>query len=108
MRRNLMALLGVAAIVAALAGPAMAQQTQTVWRTDGKRWFRSEEVVQPFVMPKTFLMQVAAGEQKAGDVEGRKYLGKHMQVVYFREVPLAEAAKGHECSWKMVYEKKVT
>jgi hypothetical protein len=108
MRRNLMALLGVAAIVAALAGPAMAQETQTVWRNDGKRWFRSEEAVQPFVMPKTYLMEVAAGEQKAGDVEGRKYLGKHTEVVYFREAPLAEAAKGHECSWKMVYEKKAT
>src|SRR3982751_5961687 len=108
MRRNMMALLGVAALVAALAGPAVAQETQTVWKTDGKRWTHSEEVVKPFVMPKTYLMEVAAGEQKAGDVEGRKYLGKQTEVVYFRETPFAEAPKGHECTWKMVYEKKQT
>jgi hypothetical protein len=108
MRRNLMALLGVAAIVAALAGPAMAQETRTVWRTDGKRWFHSEEAVQPLVMPKTYLMEVAAGNQKEGDVQGLKYLGKRTEVVYFREAPLAEAAKGHECSWKLVYEGKAT
>lgn len=108
MRRNLMALLGVAAIVAALAGPAMAQETRTVWRTDGKRWSHSEEAVLPFVMPKTYLMEVAAGNQKEGDVQGLKYLGKRTEVVYFRETPFAEAPKGHECSWKMVYEKKAT
>jgi hypothetical protein len=108
MRRNLMALLGVAAFVAALASSATAQETQTVWRNDGKRWFRSEEAVTPFAMPKTYLMEVAAGQQKEGDIEGRKYLGKYMEVVYFREAPFAEAPKGHECSWKMVYEKKAT
>jgi hypothetical protein len=103
----MMALLGVAALVVALAGPAMAQESQTVWRTDGKRWTHSEEIVKPFVMPTTRTMEVAAGEQKAGDVEGRKYLGKHTEIVYFREVPLENnVVKGHECTWKMVYEKK--
>jgi len=106
MRRNLMGFLGVAALLAALAAPAMAQETQTVWQTDGKRWSRSEEAVKPFVMPTTYRMEVAAGEEKAGDVQGFKYLGKRTEAVYFREMPFAEAPKGHECSWKMVYEKK--
>lgn len=106
MRRNMMALLGVTALLAALAGPAVAQETQTVWKTDGKRYWRTEEIVKPFVMPKTYLKEVAAGEQKDGDVRGFKYLGKRTEVVYFRETPFAEAPKGHECTWKMVYEKK--
>src|SRR4051812_11386253 len=101
MRRNLMGLLGVVAMLAALAGPAVAQQTQTVWTTDGKRWSHSEEIVKPFVMPTTARIEVAAGEQKEGDVQGFKYLGKRTEVVYFREVPLANnLAKGHECTWK--------
>jgi hypothetical protein len=104
-----MGFLGVAALLAALAGPAMAQETQTVWRTEGKHWSRSEEAVKPFVMPTTYLTEVAAGEEKAGDVQGFKYLGKRTEVVYFREMPFAEAPqKGHECGWRMVYEKKST
>ena len=106
MRRNLMGFLGVVALLAVLAGPAMAQETQTVWRSDGKHWSRSEEAVKPFAMPTTYLMEVAAGAEKAGDVQGFKYLGKHTEFVYFREMPFAAAPKGHECTWKMVYEKK--
>jgi hypothetical protein len=106
MRRNLMAVLGVAALVAALAGPAMAQEKDYVWKTDGKRYWRTEEIVKPFVMPATYLKELAAGEEKAGDVEGFKYLGKRTEKVFFRETAFAEAPKGHECTWKMVYEKK--
>ena len=105
MRRNLMGALGVGAMLAALAGPAMAQETQTVWKTDGKRWTRTEEMVKPFAMPTTQRIEVA--EKQEGDILGFKYVGKRMEPVYFREVPLAnEMAKGHECTWKMVYEKK--
>lgn len=108
MLTKLMGVLGVAAMVAALAGPATAQEEKKdwVWHTDGKRYWRTEEVVKPFVMPKTYLAEVPAGEQKAGDIEGRKVIGKRTEIVYFRETPFAEAPKGHECSWKMVYEKK--
>lgn len=106
MRRNMMALFGVAALLAALAGPAVAQEKEWVWKTDGKRYWRTEELVKPFVMPKTYLKELAAGEEKAGDVEGFKYLGKRTEKVFFRETPFAEAPKGHECTWKMVYEKK--
>jgi hypothetical protein len=108
MCRKLMGVLGVAALVGALAGPAVAQEKDYVWKTDGKRWTRTEEVVKPFVMPATYLKEVPAGEEKAGDIEGFKYLGKRTEKVFFRETPFAEAPKGHECTWKMVYEKKVT
>jgi hypothetical protein len=107
MRRNLMALAGVAALVAALAGPAVAQEkTDWVWHTDGKRYWRTEEIVKPMEMPKTQLVQVA--EKEEGAIQGFKYVGKRMETAYFKEVPVAaEVAKqGHECSWRMVYEKK--
>ena len=107
MRRNMMGLLGVVTMLAALAGSALAQETQTVWKTDGTRWSHSEEIVKPFVMPATTRIEVAAGEQKEGDVQGFKYTAKRTETVYFREGPLANnPAKGHECTWKMVYEKK--
>jgi len=108
MCRKLMALLGVAALMAALAGPAVAQEKDYVWKSDGKRYFRTEEIVKPFVMPATYLKEMAAGEEKAGDLEGFKYLGKRTEKVFFRETQFAEAPKGHECTWKMVYEKKYT
>ncbi len=107
MRRNMMGALGVVTMLAALAGTAMAQETRTVWKTDGKRWTHSEEIVKPFVMPTTRTMEVAAADKQAGDVQGFKYIGKRTEVVYFREVPLENnVVKGHECTWKMVYEKK--
>ena len=106
MCRKLMAVLGVAALLAALAGPAVAQEKEWVWKTDGKRYWRTEEAVKPFVMPATYLKEVPAGEEKAGDIEGLKYVGKRTEKVFFRETPFAEAPKGHECTWKMVYEKK--
>ena len=105
MRRNMMAILGVAVMLATLAGPALAQEKQTVWKTDGKRWTRTEELVQPFVMPKTQLVPVA--EKQQGAFLGFTYVGKRIEPTYFLEVPLAnEAAKGHECVWKMVYQRK--
>jgi hypothetical protein len=101
-----MGMLGALALLAALATPAVAQEKEWVWKTDGKRYFRTEEIVKPFVMPATYLAEVPAGAEKAGDVEGFKYLGKRTEKVFFREMPFAEAQKGHECTWKMVYEKK--
>jgi hypothetical protein len=98
--------LGALALLAALATPAVAQEKEFVWKTDGKRYWRSEEFVKPFEMPATFLKEVPAGEEKAGDVLGLKVVGKRTEKVYFRETPFAEAPKGHECTWKMVYEKK--
>ena len=107
MCRKLMGMLGVAALLAAVAAPAVAQEkTEWVWKTDGKRYWRSEEVVKPFVMPATYLKEVPAGEEKAGDIEGLKYVGKRTEKVFFRETPFAAALQGHECTWKMVYEKK--
>jgi hypothetical protein len=106
MRRNMMAVLGVSALLAALAGPAVAQEKEYVWKSDGKRYTRTEEFVKPFEMPARYLKEVPAGEQKENDILGFKYTGKTMERVYFRETPFAEAAKGHECTWKMVYEKK--
>lgn len=104
MFRTLTGVLGVAALLAALAAPAVAQEKEWVWKTDGKRYWRTEEAVKPAVMPATTLKEVAAGEP--GAILGFKYTGKTMERVYFKEVPFAEAPKGHECSWKMVYEKK--
>lgn len=101
-------ILGAAALVAALAAPAVAQETDYVWKSDGKRYFRTEEVVKPFVMPKTYFAEVAAGDFKEGDLPSFKYTGKRMERVFLKETPLAEAPKGHECSWKMVYVKKYT
>lgn len=107
MRRNMMAILGVAAMVAALAGPASAQETHTVWHSDGKRYWRTEEPGKAPEVSKTYLKEIPAGEQKEGDVQGYKVVGKRTEVVYFRETPLAvESPKGHECSWRMVYERK--
>jgi len=106
MCRKVVAFLGVLAVMAALAGPAVAQEKEYVWKTDGKRYSRTEEFVQPFVMPKTYFVEVPAGEFKAGEIASYKWVGKRMERVFLKEVPLAEAAKGHECTWKMVYEKK--
>ena len=111
MIRMLMGSLGLAGLLAALAGPAVAldHDKDWVWHTDGKRWWRTEEVVKPFVMPTTMTIEVAPGEQKDGDVQGFKYVGKRTERVYFREVPRpAEVVKGHECSWRLHYVGKQT
>lgn len=105
MSKNLKAFLGIAAILVPLAGTAVAQESQTVWKTDGKHYWRTEEVVRPAEMPKTQRIEVATEERQAGDVQGFKYVGKRLEPAYFREVPIAvEAHKGHECSWRMVHE----
>ena len=107
MRLRMMGVLGAVALLAALATPAVAQETDWAWQTDGKRYWRVEVPVKPFVMPATTRIEVARGEQKEGDILGFKYTGKTMERVYFREVPRTEVAhKGHECTWKMVYQKK--
>ena len=105
MRRMLVSLLGVVGLLAALAPPAAAQDNgmDWVWHTDGKRWWRTEECVIPFVMPTTTTIEVAAGQETEGDVRGMKYTGKSMERVYFREVPRYEVARGHQCSWRMTY-----
>jgi hypothetical protein len=112
MSRMLMGVLGAAGLLAAVTGSAPAQTSDTdwVWHTDGKRWWRTEEVVKPFAMPPTMIVEVAPGDEKPGDVRGVKYLGKRTEIVYFREVPRpsSDLAKGHECSWRMHYDGKHT
>ncbi len=108
MRRSMMGVLGVVAMLASLAGSAMAQETKTVWKNDGKRYWRVQEIVKPFEMPKT--QRIEAAEKQEGDFLGFKYTGKQMERVYFRDVPVATevAAKGHQCTWRMTYEKKTS
>lgn len=111
MFRKLMGVLGVVALLAALGGPAAAQEEKKdyVWKTNGKWYFRTEEVVKPFVMPATAIVEVPAAEAKEGDNYGFRYIGKQREKVFFREVPRAtEVAKGHECTWKMTYNQKYT
>jgi len=104
----LMSLLGVAGLLAALAPPAAAQDNGMEWvrHTDGKRYWRTEECVSPFVMPTTTTIEVAPGEQREGDVQGTKYVGKSMTRVYYREVPRQAVAPGHQCSWRTTYVRK--
>ena len=78
MCRKVIGVLGVLALMAALAGPAVAQEKDYVWKTDGKRWFRTEEFVQPFVMPKTYFAEVPAAEFLAGEFPSFKYIGKQI------------------------------
>ena len=104
MCRKVMSVLGVAAMMAALAAPAVAQEKEWVCKNNGKLFFRTEEAVSPFVMPATYLKEVAAVEE--GAFLGFKYTGKLMERVYYKEVPFAAAAKGHECTWRMAYQKK--
>ncbi len=107
MLRKMMAALGVAALLAALAGPALAQEKEMVWNTDGKRYWRTEELRLPVEQPATALVAVPAGEQACGGFLGFLYVGKRMEPVTFQEVPLAPAlTQGHECTWRMVYEMK--
>lgn len=112
MKRMLTAALALGSLLGGLAVPAAAQDERTdwVWHTDGKRWWRTEEVVKPFVMPTTMTIEVAPGQQKEGDILGFKYIGKRMERVYFREVPrpAPEVVKGHECSWRLHYVGKRT
>ena len=100
MCRKVLALLGVLAVMAALAGPAVAQEKEYVWKTDGKRWFRTEELVQPFVMPKTYFTEVPAAEFQAGEFPSFKYIGKqfpmrnpHGRVALVIEVEKAKYTK---------------
>ncbi len=105
MFRKMIAALGVLAMLAGLAGTAMAQETQKVWKNDGKRYWRVEEAVKPFAMPQTQMLAVPEKQEAA--FLGFKYEGKHLNQAYFIEAPFAApAAKGHECSWRMVYEQK--
>jgi len=105
MSRMVMGALGAAGLLALLAVPAQGQENgkDYVWHTDGKRCWRTEEYVKPFVMPTTMTIEVAPGDRKEGDVPGFKYLGKRTERVYFREVqrPAPEVAQGHECAWRL-------
>jgi hypothetical protein len=106
MKTKMMSL--IALLAAVVAAPAVAQETQTVWHTDGKRYWRTEEIVKPVEMPKTQLVRLA--EKEEGAIQGFVYNGKRTEIAYFKEVPVpAEVVKqGHECSWRMVYGKKLT
>lgn len=76
-----------------------------VWKTDGKRWTRSEETVHPPEMPTTTRVDVPPGREQDGDSWRMNYVGKRMERVTTREVPLRteEEQKGHVCSWRMRY-----
>ena len=104
MKTKMMSL--IALLAAVVAAPAVAQETQTVWHTDGKRYWHFEEAVPAPQPAKTQLIALPGNEE--GAILGFKYSGKTMQYAYFKEVPVAaeQAKKGHECSWRMVYENK--
>jgi len=107
MFRKMTAALGVLALLAALAAPAVAQEKERVWKTDGKRYWRTEELRLPAEMPATALVALPAGEQTCGGILGFRYVGKRMEWTYFQEVPVAPAlVPAHECTWRMVYEMK--
>jgi len=112
MFKMLMGSLGLAGLLAAFAGPAAGQDNgkDWVWHTNGKHWWRTEEVVKPVVMPTTTTVEVAPGDQNECDVQGFKIVGKRTERVYFREVPIPapEVVKGHECSWRLHYDGKRT
>lgn len=117
MRRMLFSVLGMAGLLAALAPPVRAQECSQacgqdeVWRTDGKRYWRTtEECTAPFVMSDRMTIQVAPGDRKEGDVQGFQYVGKRTERVYFREVPRPEPVlvQGHACRWRMHYVGKTT
>lgn len=76
---------------------------------DGKHSFRKFHCSddQKSATPNTVRIEVKPEDRQAGDVEGMKYVGKRTERAYFRDVPVAkDTAKGHVCSWRMVYEKK--
>jgi hypothetical protein len=93
--------LAVVGLMAALAAPAVAQER--VWKGNSKRGTWVEVPVKPAEEPTTFLVAVAPGEQKEGDVLGVRTVGKHLERVYFRAMPKLEAAvaKGHACSLRV-------
>lgn len=112
MRRMLMGLMGVTGLLAALAAPAAAQENgkDWVWHTNGKRYWRTEEFVKPYVVPTTMTVDVAPGDQKEGDSWRMNYVGKRMERVYTRDVqrPATDVVKGHECTWRLHYVGKHT
>jgi hypothetical protein len=106
---TLMKVLTAAALLAAMAAPAVAQEKEKVYKSDGKRWFLVERAVMPAaVEPATALLEVARGERKEGDIPGMKYVGKTPERATFRRVPAAEeaAARGHRCDTRALYVKK--
>jgi hypothetical protein len=102
MNKMLMSALGVAGILAALAGPAVAQEGcgERNCKADGKRLTRTEGVVNPCVESTTMTVAVAPGDRREGDSWRMKYDGKRTTREYTREVLLPEVVKGHECTWR--------
>jgi len=80
---------------------AQDESNQWVWRTDGKRWTRTEECLSTTVaLPTTMTEVVPYGEQKDGDSWRMKYMGKTMTREYTRECPLPEVVLGTEHRWR--------
>ena len=90
--------LATAGILTLLGASAVAQEVrkEMVWKGDAKRGAWVEVTVE---VPKTVLV-----ESKEGDILGMKTVGKNVERVYFKRVPLAEEAvvKGHTCSLRVV------
>lgn len=104
MRRLLMSVLGAVALLAAMAGPAVAQEKERVW--NGKRW----EWVQKKVAeePSTVLVEVAREERREGDIPGMKTVGKNTVIAYYQRMPIPEpaVAKGHTCGERVTTVRK--
>lgn len=112
---RMMALMGVLGLLIFLFGvmitlspPAKpADPTKDwVWKSDGKRWTRTEADPSPLVTPEKTTVDVPPNERREGDSWRMKYVGKTMERVYTREVERPAPKAGHECTWRMRYQGK--
>jgi hypothetical protein len=104
MKRMLTSLLGAAAVLAALASPAVAQEVEGrdwMWTANGKLCLRDECTATPYEASRTQTVVVAPGDRQEGDSWRMKYVGKRMEREYTREVPRSDADQEHASGWRL-------